>query len=48
MLAGAPVLLIGAPEAGFGFTVPLILTTFVGEFTAFEVIVTDLLIAPGV
>ena len=47
LLAGAPVSLTGAPEVGFGLMLPLILITFVGVLTAFEVIVTDLLMAPG-
>ena len=40
-------MLIGAPEVGLGRTFPLIRITFVGVFTAFEEIVTLLLIAPG-
>ena len=39
-------MLVGAPPAGFPFTLPLIFTIFFGEFTAFEVIVTVLLIKP--
>src|SRR3989338_5404641 len=43
---GAPVLFTGLPSAGAA-TLPLIRNTFVGSFTAFEVIVTDLLIGPA-
>jgi hypothetical protein len=47
LLVGAPELFTGAPLSGAGRTFPLIRITFVGSFTAFEVIVTLLLIAPG-
>jgi hypothetical protein len=51
-LFGAPVGdFTGAPPGAGAFgsdsTVPLIRTTFVGSFTALELIVTDLLIGPG-
>ena len=46
MLAG-PALLAGTPLAGFGKTLPFILTTFVGSLIAFENIVTLLFIEPG-
>ena len=49
MFVGAPELLTGAPLSGAGNTSPLILTVTIppSTFTAFDVIVTDLLIAPG-
>ena len=48
LFTGAPALLFltGAPESAGASIFPLILTTFVGSFTAFEVMVTDLLIGP--
>ena len=46
LFTGAPVF-TGVPDSGCGSTFPLIRTTFVGSFTALEVIVTLLLIAPG-
>jgi hypothetical protein len=51
LFAGAPAgALTGAPPGvapGSGPTFPFILTTFTGSFTAFELIVTVLLIGPG-
>jgi hypothetical protein len=41
-----PAVFVGAPEVGLGNTFPFMRITFVGAFTAFEVIVTLLLIAP--
>ena len=40
-------MLTGAPEEGASLTFPLIRITLEGSFTALEVIVTLLLIAPG-
>jgi hypothetical protein len=46
-LFGAPALFTGDAPSGAGATFPLILITLFGSFTAFEVIVTFLLIAPA-
>ena len=47
MLVGAPELLTGVPTSGAGPTSPLMRITLFGSLTAFEVIVTLLLIGPG-
>ena len=46
MFVGAPLLLTGTPDSGAGPTSPLIRITFSASFTAFDEIVTLLLIGP--